>query len=119
MDRLLSWFTQKGWKPFDFQRQAWDAYLSGKSGLIHAPTGTGKTQAAWAGPLLEWMAEQSMSAGRAAATPEGLRVLWITPLRALATDTLESLRAPVEGMGLGWTIETRTSDTSATIRKRQ
>jgi Lhr-like helicase len=43
-------------QPFDFQREAWDAYLAGQNGLIHAPTGIGKTYAAWFGPLIEWMA---------------------------------------------------------------
>jgi ATP-dependent Lhr-like helicase len=46
------WFASKGWAPLDFQREAWRAYLRGESGLVHAATGTGKTLAAWWGPLL-------------------------------------------------------------------
>ncbi|MCC5810148.1 MAG: hypothetical protein JJU06_07225 [Ectothiorhodospiraceae bacterium] len=46
LQRIESWFREHGWRPFDFQRQAWQAYLDGESGLIHAPTGTGKTLAA-------------------------------------------------------------------------
>ena len=53
--RLESWFAARGWSPFDFQREVWEAYIAGESGLIHAGTGTGKTYAAWMGPLLEWM----------------------------------------------------------------
>ncbi|MEO7909331.1 MAG: hypothetical protein ABIV47_06740, partial [Roseiflexaceae bacterium] len=49
----LEWFAQRGWQPFAFQREVWEAYLHGESGLIHAATGTGKTYAAWLGPLLE------------------------------------------------------------------
>ncbi|MCB1610831.1 MAG: hypothetical protein KDI60_03565, partial [Xanthomonadales bacterium] len=49
----------------------------------------------------------------------GLRVLWITPLRALAADTLENLRAPSLDLGLGLAIELRTSDTSSSARARQ
>jgi len=49
----------------------------------------------------------------------GLRVLWITPLRALAADTEQALRAPLEDMNIPWLLETRTSDTSATTRNRQ
>lgn len=51
--------------------------------------------------------------------PEPLRVLWITPLRALANDTVESLRAPVEDLGIPWTIEMRTGDTSSSQRAKQ
>ena len=53
--RLEDWFAGRGWTPFDFQREVWEAYRAGGSGLIHAGTGTGKTYAAWLGPLLEWM----------------------------------------------------------------
>jgi ATP-dependent Lhr-like helicase len=97
----------------------WDAYLAGESGLIHAATGTGKTYAAWMGPLLEWMAEHPGSAAAKKAASPPLRVLWITPLRALAADTEAALRAPLEALGLPWTLESRTGDTSAATRSRQ
>ena len=88
------WFVSRGWQPLDFQREVWRAYLRGESGLVHAATGTGKTLAAWWGPLLEWLAEQQRAGSSARAggrvkrsvTPP-LRVLWITPLRALAAAT--------------------------------
>jgi ATP-dependent helicase Lhr and Lhr-like helicase len=112
------WFRSGGWRPFPFQREVWDAYLAGESGLVHAATGTGKTYAAWLGPLLEWMAEESPAAGRRAAAPP-LRVLWLTPLRALASDTAAALLAPVRALELPWTVETRTGDTSAAQRARQ
>jgi ATP-dependent helicase Lhr and Lhr-like helicase len=108
-----AWFASRGWAPFEFQREVWRAYLAGESGLIHAATGTGKTYAAWLGPLLEALAE-----GRAS-TPPPLRVLWITPLRALAADTEAALRAPLDDLDVGWTLESRTGDTSAAMRARQ
>jgi ATP-dependent Lhr-like helicase len=121
------WFASKGWAPLDFQREVWRAYLRGESGLVHAATGTGKTLAAWWGPLLEWLADETSGASpathrtgrtrRAATAP--LRALWITPLRALAADTLESLAAPVHDLGIPWSLESRTGDTSATVRARQ
>jgi hypothetical protein len=46
LEQVRRWFVARGWTPFDFQYEAWDAHLSGKSGLIHAPTGVGKTYAA-------------------------------------------------------------------------
>ncbi len=71
------WFARRGWSPFDFQREAWAAYLLGESGLLHAATGTGKTMAVWWGPLLAWLAEHPEPKSWRA--PEGLRVLWVTP----------------------------------------
>ncbi len=78
---------------------------------MHAPTGSGKTHAVWLGPLVEALD----------ASDDGTRtrVLWITPLRALASDTVKSLREPVEALGLPWTIDKRTGDTTQHARKRQ
>jgi len=118
------WFESRGWHAFDFQREVWNAYAAGESGLIHAATGTGKTYAAWWAALIEYLNERvSLDAHvrrrrtRNAALP--LRVLWITPLRALAADTGGALIAPVTDLDLPWTVETRTGDTSASSRSRQ
>jgi len=129
---MEAWFAHKGWQPFAFQREAWEAYSVGHSGLIHASTGTGKTLAAWLGPVVEGLMEEqpreqgSRGAGEKRLSPKRrrslappLRVLWITPLRALAGDTELSLREPVEQLGLNWTVERRTGDTSSALRARQ
>ena len=130
----LDWFERRGWAPFAFQREVWDAYLRGESGLVHASTGTGKTYAAWWGPLLEGIADRKLQIAdcvtaqqqssskkqrstNVAAPP--LRVLWITPLRALVADTAAALRAPIDDLGLPWTLETRTGDTSSSVKARQ
>ncbi|HEX7184970.1 MAG TPA: ligase-associated DNA damage response DEXH box helicase [Thermoanaerobaculia bacterium] len=115
---MRAWFAARNWTPFDFQREVWDAYRAGESGLIHAATGTGKTYAAWMAPILEWMEEHPEKIGKRTAAPP-LRVLWITPLRALAADTEASLRAPLRELGVPWTLERRTGDTSSTVRNRQ
>jgi ATP-dependent Lhr-like helicase len=112
MDRVRKWFASRGWRAFAFQEEVWGAYLNGESGLIHAATGTGKTYAAWLGPLMEWMAE-----GGEKNPP--LRVLWITPLRALVADTENALRAALTGLEIPWRLESRTGDTKAAIRERQ
>ena len=118
---MLDWFTQQGWQPFDFQNEVWQRYLAGESGLIHSPTGTGKTYAAWLGALAEWLASDESAQFRPTRRQPspGLQVLWITPLRALAVDTAASLLKPVEALGIPWTIETRTGDTSSSTRQRQ
>ena len=60
--RAESWFAERGRQVFPFQREAWQAYLAGESGLINAATGTGKTLAAWLGPVLEAAAQQTAAA---------------------------------------------------------
>src|SRR4051812_21314299 len=119
IDCVREWFATEGWTPFQFQEEVWQGYLAGESGLIHAATGTGKTYAAWLGPIIEWLRDYPAAPlpRRQAAPP--LRVLWITPLRALAADTEAALRAPVEDLGLPWTVEPRTGDTPPKIRARQ
>jgi ATP-dependent Lhr-like helicase len=113
------WFAGRNWKAFPYQQAVWDTYLDGESGLIYTATGTGKTYAAWFGPLLEWLIEHPDADKRADAKPPPLRVLWITPLRALAADTEGALRTPLAELGINWTLETRTGDTSSVVRSRQ
>ncbi len=113
--QIDAWFASRGWQPAPFQRRTWEAFRSGQSGLIHASTGSGKTLAAWLGPVSRALDE----AASKIKSPAGLRVLWITPLRALASDTAGNLQDAVDGLGLDWRVETRTGDTSASIRARQ
>lgn len=134
MERIERWFHTRGWESFAFQRETWSAYLAGRSGLVHAPTGMGKTYAVWLGPILEYLQESAVphpttsgpapekkAVGRRSPRDraEPLRVLWITPLRALANDTVQTLQAPVRDLNLPWTVELRTGDTSSAQRRRQ
>ncbi|MDY3554508.1 ligase-associated DNA damage response DEXH box helicase [Gemmata sp. JC717] len=107
------WFPRRGWAPFPFQQETWAAYRAGASGLVHASTGTGKTYAAYFGPLLEAVSEPP------AVAPPPVRVLWVTPLRALSADTALALEAPLRPLGLNWDVGTRTGDTPAAARARQ
>ena len=116
--RLHEWFTRRGWAPFDFQLEALAAFARGDSGLIHAPTGVGKTLAAWLPPVSAWLdAHPDPAAWPDRAEP--LRVLWLTPLRALAEDTVRSLRQVVQDLALPWTVEARTGDTSSARKAKQ
>ncbi len=116
-NQFRQWFKRRGWTPFKFQCEAWDAALCGRSGLIHSPTGTGKTYAVSIPPLIEWLNENSKAADWPKAVP--LRVLWVTPLRALANDTVQSILAPINDLALPWTVEMRTGDTSSATRAKQ
>lgn len=108
------WFDQHGWQIFPYQRKVWRAYQQGKSGLIHSPTGTGKTLAAWMATLLA-----HAHVGGNGAKPAPITVLWITPLRALAVDTQHNLQKPVDELGIGWSVGLRTGDTKSAERVRQ
>lgn len=124
LERIRAWFAGNNWTPFDFQEEVWQAYLQGESGLIYSPTGTGKTYAAWLGPLIEWMETHSSATVTSKSTRKRsaaplLRVLWITPLRALASDTEAALQTILNQLDIHWTVETRTGDTSTTVRNRQ
>jgi ATP-dependent Lhr-like helicase len=120
IDRFAAWFRDRGWEPFPFQFDTWAAVAAGSSGVLHAPTGTGKTLAAWLGAVARGGALDAV------ADPErmprrGPRVVWITPLRALAGDTVRALEeplGPLQPLTAGWTVGLRTGDTSAAARRR-
>ncbi len=110
---LLAWMGERGWVPFDFQREVWRAVAAGESGLLHATTGAGKTYAVWLAALMAYMVPSKK--------PAPLTVLWITPMRALAADTLRSLQQPLaEVAGIApWTAGARSGDTPAGERSAQ
>ena len=115
IDRFRGWFAARGWDVFGFQEEVWRAAAAGQSGLVHAPTGTGKTLAAWLGAVARMAAEPE---SRPAPGP---RVIWITPLRALAADTAAALAEPLRELGpaaRGWRVDLRTGDSSAADRRR-
>ncbi|MGZ5235284.1 MAG: ligase-associated DNA damage response DEXH box helicase [Caldimonas sp.] len=111
-----AWFEARGWQPFAFQREVWAAMAAGRSGLLHATTGSGKTYAVWFGAIARATA-LGIAARPAAAPPLG--VLWITPMRALAADSARAIKAPLEDIGLGWSVGVRTGDTAAAERAKQ
>ena len=61
-----AWLAARGWAPFPFQREVWDAMARGESGLLHATTGAGKTYAVWLGAL------QALADADAKRTPKAM-----------------------------------------------
>lgn len=108
------WFLSKGWNLFPFQQEAWQAYLHGYSGLVNAPTGSGKTYSLVIPALLEYIQEQRSGSKKVA----GVRVIWITPIRALAKEIANSTERAIQGLGLDWQVAARTGDTSAKERAK-
>lgn len=110
----LDWLKSKKWKLFSFQEECWRAYLDGKSGLLNAPTGSGKTYALWIPCILEYLSEHK----KEEVIPE-VRILWVTPLRALAKDIQRALQAVCDDLDLRWTVALRTGDTTTSQRQSQ
>jgi ATP-dependent helicase Lhr and Lhr-like helicase len=113
--RLEAWFAARGWQPFAFQREVWRAVAAGGSGLLHATTGAGKTYAVWLAAVAAALDARTAPDWRS----NGLKVLWITPMRALASDTTHALTEPLAQIGLDWTVGQRTGDTGSAERARQ
>lgn len=112
----LDYFRQKGWSPFPFQIQAWNDYLDGNSGLLNAPTGSGKTFALWFGILLNHI--QNNLTNWQNQGKNGLQVIWVTPLRALAQDLQKAMQEACDGLGMPWTVSVRNGDTDAKNRAK-
>ncbi|MEI9920315.1 MAG: ligase-associated DNA damage response DEXH box helicase [Bacteroidota bacterium] len=109
-----AWFDRNGWTPFAFQLEAWEAYLSGKSGLVNAPTGSGKTYSLLVPILLEFLRDHPRKPKNA-----GLRAIWITPIRALSKEIEHAATRAIEALDLPWKVGVRSGDTSLAKRQRQ
>ena len=108
---IQQWYRQKNWQQFPFQQEMEMAYLSGYSGLLNAPTGSGKTFALFL-PFLAGFINQHPDTYTTRKN-NGLLMLWITPLRALTNDIRKAMQEACDEIGLPWHIATRTGDTPA------
>lgn len=113
---IRNWFASKGWEPFPYQLEIWEKFLLGESGILNAPTGSGKTLALCVPALMAYLRDEKNpyheKKGR------GLRLLWITPLRALAKDTEQALHKITVELEIPWEILRRTGDTSQSVKQR-
>ncbi|HTM84108.1 MAG TPA: DEAD/DEAH box helicase, partial [Mycobacterium sp.] len=92
-DLTRDWFTGTFTEPTAAQAQAWSAIADGHNTLVVAPTGSGKTLAAFLWALDRLTAQPGLTPGK------GTRVLYISPLKALAVDVERNLRTPLAGIG--------------------
>src|SRR5688572_21740381 len=110
------WFAARGWTPFQFQIETWQAYLNGESGLVNAPTGSGKTYSLMMPVLLEFIRNNPNYKSK---KNNGLQVIWITPIRALSKEIELSGKRVIDGLGLPWKVGVRSGDTSVNERAKQ
>ncbi len=113
---ILSWMQAQKWHAFDFQRDTWREFMAGHSGLLNAPTGYGKTFALFLPAIIEWIDQNPDWQNK---KDNGLRLLWITPLRALAKDIQRAMQEVCDTISLPWHIGLRTGDTTASEKAKQ
>ncbi|MBB3773079.1 ATP-dependent Lhr-like helicase [Angulomicrobium tetraedrale] len=114
---FAGWFASRGWAPRAHQLELIAKARLGRSTLLIAPTGAGKTLAGFLPSLIELAARAQRRSN--SPRPPGLHTLYISPLKALAVDVARNLERPAAEMGLPIRIETRTGDTPASRRQRQ
>jgi ATP-dependent helicase Lhr and Lhr-like helicase len=127
-ENFARWFASRGWTPRAHQLELLAKARSGRSVLLIAPTGGGKTLAGFLPSLVELSTpavtaigerKRLLSLGRDVRREGGLHTLYISPLKALAVDIARNLETPVAEMNLPIRIETRTGDTPTSKRQRQ
>ena len=116
-ETVMQWLEGLGMRPFPFQQEAWSHILEGRSGLVNAPTGCGKTYSVFLGAVMDFI-DRHPEDWRTR-KDNGLQLLWVTPLRALAKDIGRAMEEVVTGLGMSWRIGIRNGDTPTAERQRQ
>lgn len=111
------WLVSRGLHPFRFQKQAWENILEGKSGLVNAPTGCGKTFSVFLGAIIDFINHHP--GNYKTKKKNGLQLLWISPLRALAKDIGRAMEEVIQELGMQWEIGIRNGDTPINEREKQ
>ncbi|MDE3248166.1 MAG: ligase-associated DNA damage response DEXH box helicase [Bacteroidota bacterium] len=114
---VLEWLALEGRHPFAFQEEAWEEIVKGNSGLVNAPTGCGKTFSVFLGAVIQFINSHPNDFRQK--KDNGLLLLWITPLRALAKDIGRAMEEVVAALGMQWKIGIRNGDTDTAERSRQ
>lgn len=114
---IIAWLAAKGLQAFAFQEQTWEAHGAGQSGLVNAPTGFGKTFAVFLAVVVDWINQHPEDYLKQ--KNNGLQLLWVTPLRALAKDIHRAMEHALAELGIPWKVGVRNGDTSTAERQRQ
>lgn len=114
---IKNWLSSNGRIPFLFQEQAWQHITNTESGLVNAPTGCGKTYSVFLGALIDFINHNPDNYKNK--KKNGLQLIWITPLRALAKDIGRAMEEVIHELGMNWQIGIRNGDTDMAERARQ
>ena len=114
---IKDWLASKGQQPFVFQQQTWQHLINNESGLVNAPTGCGKTFSVFLGALINYINHYPKNYQTKARN--GLQLIWITPLRALAKDIGRAMEEVISELGMNWKVGIRNGDTSISDRQKQ
>lgn len=114
---IYEWLAAKGFRPFSFQEETWAHIHNRESGLVNAPTGCGKTFSVFLGVLIRYI--NACPDDYRTKRNNGLRLLWITPLRALAKDIARAMEEVLTELGIPWQVRIRNGDTPVAERTRQ
>jgi ATP-dependent Lhr-like helicase len=109
--------NSKGYKPFTYQEEAWQEIINGNSGLVNAPTGTGKTFSVFLGAVIGFINRHPKN--YQAKSKNGLQLIWVTPLRALAKDIGRAMEEVIAELDMQWKVGIRNGDTSVSDRQKQ
>jgi ATP-dependent helicase Lhr and Lhr-like helicase len=112
-----AWFQSRGLHPFAFQEETWMHIMQSHSGLVNAPTGCGKTFSVFLGAVIDFINENPEH--YKIKSRNHLRLLWITPLRALAKDIGRAMKEVIEDLGMQWQVGIRNGDTEINERQKQ
>lgn len=114
---INAWLKAKDFQPFPFQEETWAHIIKGNSGIVNAPTGFGKTYSVFLGSIIQFINEHPED--YQTKKKNGLQLLWVTPLRALAKDIHRAMEEVIAELGMQWQIGTRNGDTEMSERQKQ
>lgn len=109
---VADWMRSLNNTPFSFQKECWQRFDDGYSGLVIAPTGFGKTFSVFFALIIHYLNHPKEY-------KDGLKLIWITPLRSLAKDLARAMSEAIENIGLDWTVGVRNGDTPVKERQQQ
>ncbi len=114
---VKAWLSSKGYQPFLFQQQTWQHIIDKQSGLVNAPTGCGKTFSVFIGAVIDFI--NGHPNNYQTKNKNGLQLLWITPLRALAKDIGRAMDEVIADLDMQWKVGIRNGDTPVSEREKQ
>ena len=109
---IIAWMKKNGNRPFDFQKECWEKYADGYSGIVNAPTGFGKTFSVFLAVVIEHLNNNKKPA-------TGLQLMWITPLRSLAKDLKRAMQTALDDLQIPWKVGVRNGDTPTAEKQSQ